>query len=73
MTESTLTAKGQTTMPQAIREALHAGAGSKLVWNLMPNGVVMVRAKTKSLLSMAGSLKPAKGKKVTVADMNAWR
>ncbi len=73
MTESTLTAKGQTTMPQAVREALHTQAGSKLVWNLMPNGVVMVRAKTKSLLSMAGTLKPIKGKKITLADMNAWR
>ncbi len=73
MTESTLTAKGQTTIPQAVREALHTQAGSKLVWNLMPNGAVMVRAKTKSLLSMAGTLKPTKGKKVALANMNAWR
>lgn len=73
MTESTLTAKGQTTMPQPIRDALHAQAGSKLVWSLLPNGVVIVRAKSKSILDMAGKLKAPRGKSVPVADMNAWR
>ncbi|WP_332776446.1 AbrB/MazE/SpoVT family DNA-binding domain-containing protein [Polaromonas sp.] len=73
MSESTLTAKGQTTMPQPIRDALHAQPGSKLVWNLMPNGTVIVRAKSQSILDMAGKLKAPRGKSVHVADMNAWR
>jgi antitoxin PrlF len=73
MSESTLTAKGQTTVPQPIRDALHAGAGAKLLWHLMPDGTITVRAKTQSILDLAGALKAPKGKKVRVEDMNAWR
>jgi hypothetical protein len=39
----------------------------------MPDGTILVRAKTKSILDMAGSLKAPKGKRVAVEDMNAWR
>ena len=73
MSESTVTVKGQTTVPQPIRDALHAQAGTKLQWNLMPDGTVIVRAKTKSILDLAGMLKAPKGKKVSIQDMNAWR
>jgi antitoxin PrlF len=73
MSESTLTVKGQTTVPQAIRDALHALPGTKLQWTLMPDGTIIVRAKTKSLLDLAGMLKAPKGKKVRIEDMNAWR
>ena len=73
MSESTLTIKGQTTVPQPIRDALHTQPGTKLQWNLMPDGTVIVRAKTKSILDLAGMLKAPKGKKVLIEDMNAWR
>jgi antitoxin PrlF len=73
MTESTITVKGQTTVPQPIREALHVSAGTKLQWHLMPDGTITVRAKTKSVLDLAGMLTAPKGKKVRVEDMNAWR
>lgn len=39
----------------------------------MPDGSVIVRAKTKSVLDMAGKLKAPKGKRVSIADMNPWR
>jgi hypothetical protein len=39
----------------------------------MPDGTVIVRAKTKSILEMAGALKAPKGKKVSLAGMNPWR
>ena len=73
MSESTLTVKGQTTVPQPIRDALHARPGTKLQWHLMPDGTIVVRAKTKSILDLAGMLKAPKGKKVRIEDMNAWR
>ena len=73
MSESTLTAKGQTTVPQPIREALQAQAGSRLTWNLMPDGAIIVRVKTKSVLDLAGMLKAPPGKKVSIEDMNPWR
>jgi antitoxin PrlF len=73
MSESTVTTKGQTTVPQPIRDALQVQAGTKLLWNLMPDGTIIVRAKSKSILDLAGILKPPKGIKVKIADMNAWR
>ena len=72
MQESTLTQKGQTTVPQAIRDVLHAQPGTKLRWHAMPDGTVVVRAKNRSILDLAGMLKAPAGRKVKVADMNAW-
>ncbi|CAN5715993.1 hypothetical protein BH11PSE8_BH11PSE8_30700 [soil metagenome] len=73
MAESTITAKGQTTVPADIRALVHAGPGTRLVWSAMPDGTLIVRAKTKSILDMAGMLKAPEGKRVSVDDMNPWR
>jgi AbrB family looped-hinge helix DNA binding protein len=73
MSESTITAKGQTTVPRQVRERLGAGPGTRLVWHFMPNGTLLVRAKTRSLLDLAGSLKAPEGKRVAIEDMKAWR
>jgi antitoxin PrlF len=63
MSVSTIDSKGQTTVPQPIRDALHTEVGTKLQWNLMPDGTITVRAKTKSILDLAGMIKAPKGKK----------
>jgi len=47
--------------------------GTRLVWSVTPDDTIIVRAKTKSILDMAGILKPPKGKHVAVEDMNRWR
>lgn len=73
MAESTITNKGQTTVPLQIRQAIAATPGTRLVWHAMPDGSLIVRAKTKSVLDLAGSLKAPKGKRVAVKQMNAWR
>jgi AbrB family looped-hinge helix DNA binding protein len=73
MTESTITAKGQTTVPAEVRALVQAKPGTRLVWSVMPDGTMIVRAKTQSLLDMAGMLAAPKGKGVAVDDMNAWR
>ena len=73
MPESTLTAKGQTTVPLQIRDSIGAAPGTRLVWHALPDGSVIVRAKTRSILELAGSLKAPKGKHVAIEDMNAWR
>jgi AbrB family looped-hinge helix DNA binding protein len=73
MAESTITAKGQTTVPADIRALVDAKPGTRLVWSAMPDGTIIVRAKTKSILDMAGMLKAPKGKHVSVDDMNPWR
>ncbi|MDR2838083.1 MAG: type II toxin-antitoxin system PrlF family antitoxin [Azonexus sp.] len=73
MSESTITAKGQTTIPADIRAQVQAKPGTRLVWSVMPDGTIIVRAKTKSILDLAGMLKPPKGKHVTIEEMNPWR
>lgn len=73
MTESTITSKGQTTVPADIRALVHAEPGTRLLWSVMPDGTIIVRAKTKSILDMAGMLRAPKGKRVRVEDMNPWR
>ena len=73
MSESTITAKGQTTVPAQVRQQVGAAPGTRLVWHVMPDGSIIVRAKTKSVLDLAGILKAPKGKRVAIQDMNAWR
>jgi antitoxin PrlF len=72
MAESTITSKGQTTVPQAIRDALHAEPGTRLHWNLTPDGSIVVRAKTLSIKDLRGILKAPTGTHVSIEDMNPW-
>lgn len=73
MSESTLTSKGQTTVPADIRALIRAQPGTKLVWSVMPDGTLVVRAKTRSILDMAGMLEAPKGRRVKVEAMDPWR
>jgi len=61
-TESTLTSKGQTTIPKGIRDSLGIKSGDRMTFTLMPDGTVLLRVKNKSIMSLAGSLKK-KGRK----------
>ena len=73
MTESAITSKGQTTVPADVRASIGAVPGTRLVWNVIPDGRVIVRVKNKSILDLVGILKPAPGKHVSVEEMNPWR
>lgn len=73
MADSTVTSKGQTTVPAAVREALRLAPGTRLVWHVLSDGSVLVRAKNRSIRELAGSLKPASRKRVRIEDMNPWR
>ncbi|MFO1400807.1 MAG: type II toxin-antitoxin system PrlF family antitoxin [Steroidobacteraceae bacterium] len=72
MTESTLTSKGQTTVPQSIRAALGAGPGTRLVWHVLPDGRVSVRLKSRSVLDLGGTLRQPRGRRVAARRMDAW-
>ena len=69
MTESNITAKGQTTVPADIRQAIGGVPGTRLVWHALPDGRLLVRVKNKSVLDLKGMLKPPKGKHVAIEDM----
>jgi AbrB family looped-hinge helix DNA binding protein len=60
--ESTLTSKGQTTIPKGIRDRLAMKSGDRMTFTLMPDGTVLMRVKNKSVLGLAGSLRK-KGRK----------
>lgn len=60
--ESTLTSKGQTTIPKDIRAGLGMKTGDRMTFTLMPDGTVLLRLKNKSVMSLAGSLR-TKGRK----------
>jgi antitoxin PrlF len=59
MATSTLTDKGQTTVPQEIREALNVRPRQRLSWSLGKHGTAVVRPQP-SALSLFGSLKSAR-------------
>lgn len=69
MSESTITAKGQTTVPADIRQATGSTSGTRLVWHVLNDGRIFVRVKSKSVLDLKGLLKPAKGRHVAIEDM----
>ena len=56
LNEVTLTSKGQTTIPKNIRDSLSMKAGDRMTFTLMPDHTVVMRLKTKSTMSLAGSL-----------------
>ena len=66
-TESTLTSKGQTTVPKAIRESLRLKPGDRITFTPMPDGTVLMRVKNKSVMSLAGSLR-RRGRKALRVD-----
>jgi antitoxin PrlF len=57
---STLTGKGQTTIPQEIRESLGMQSGDKITYTPMPDGTIIMRIKSGSLLDLAGSISAKK-------------
>ena len=70
MSEATLTSKGQITIPADIRRSLALNPKDRLTFTPMPDGTVVMRAKTKSLVSLKGLLKPSPGTAVSIDDMS---
>ena len=67
-TEATLTSKGQTTIPKLIRDTLRMKAGDRMTFTLMPDGVVVMRVKNKSVSKLAGVLYK-KGRKAVPIEL----
>ncbi|MBM4127525.1 MAG: AbrB/MazE/SpoVT family DNA-binding domain-containing protein [Nitrospira sp.] len=68
MPTSTVTSKGQTTIPKEIREHLHLKPGDRVEFVTEEDGRVMVLAATVDVTELAGMLKPP-AKPVTLEDM----
>lgn len=72
MNETTLTSKGQVTVPKDIRDRLGLASGDKLAFTMLNDGTVVMRAKTRRLMDVAGSLKRPGQPKVSIEDMNPF-
>lgn len=69
MSEAILTSKGQITIPADIRKLMAISPKDRLTFTPMPDGTVVMRAKTRSIKDLKGLLEPTGGIAVTVADM----
>jgi AbrB family looped-hinge helix DNA binding protein len=71
MSEATITSKGQVTIPADIRHALGLTAGVRITFTQLEDGTVIVRAKTRSILDLEGSLPGAAA--ISIDDMQIGR
>ncbi len=69
-TEATLTSKGRTTIPKAIRDSLGMKAGDRMTFTLMPDRTVVIRVKNRSVMALAGSLRKTGRKAVPVKRLS---
>jgi len=69
MAEAAVTSKGQITIPAEIRKQMNLNPQDKVVFTLLPNGTTVMRAKNRSVMSMAGAIKSSTKKRVTIKDM----
>ncbi|RLJ17183.1 AbrB family transcriptional regulator [bacterium endosymbiont of Escarpia laminata] len=72
MSITTLTVKGQVTIPKPVRDALHLMAGSKVEFIMGANNEVTLRPVTKRVDEVFGRLSQyGKQEPVSVEEMNA--
>jgi len=69
MTESTITGKGQTTVPADIRQAIGGAPGTRLVWHVLKDGRLFVRVKNKTAADVKGIVKVPNGKRLSIEEM----
>lgn len=69
-TDATVTSKGQTTIPKKIRDDLGMRAGDRITFTLLPDGVVLMRVKNKSVMAVAGSLRKRARKGLTIEQLS---
>jgi antitoxin PrlF len=67
---ATLTSKGQTTIPKAIREQLNMKSGDRMTFTLMPDSTVVIRLKRKKLADLAGILHKKNRKALSIAELS---
>jgi AbrB family looped-hinge helix DNA binding protein len=69
MPSSTVTSKGQITIPKEVRDAVGLDTGKRVSFRVRSDGVVEMRPDDVDLLSLCGMLKP-RVKGVTLEEMD---
>ena len=70
MPGSTISSKGQITIPKEIRAALRVESGDRVQFVVRPDGVVELRPETVDLLELVGILEPLEGRHASVEQMH---
>lgn len=72
MSEATVTSKGQITIPVDIRQAMGLVPQDRVVFTRLANGTVVLRAKNRSVMDLAGMLEARSGS-IAAEDMRIGR
>ena len=70
MTESTVTIKGQTTLPRAVRQVLDLGPGDRLRYVILDDGQVRLM-RAQPVAALAGILRHEGRRPVSLDEMEA--
>ena len=70
---TTMTTKGQVTVPREIRDRLGLKSGDKMAFTMLSDGTVVMRPKTRRLADLAGSLTRPGQPKVADEDMSPFK
>jgi AbrB family looped-hinge helix DNA binding protein len=70
---TTMTTKGQVTVPREIRDRLGLKSGDKMAFTMLSDGTVVMRPKTRRLADLAGSLTRPGQPRVSIEDMNPFQ
>jgi AbrB family looped-hinge helix DNA binding protein len=70
MQESTVTVRGQTTLPRDVRAALQLGPGDKVRYFILDGGEVRL-VRSRPVTQLEGVLKDRAGRKVSLEEMEA--
>jgi len=70
---TTMTIKGQVTVPRDIRDRLGLKSGDKMAFMMLSNGTVVMRPITRRLAELAGSLTRPGQPGVAVEAMNPFK
>ena len=68
---STITSKGQTTIPKAVRERLGVDYGDEIDFVVQSDGSVLVKAATRNVSALKGILHRKNMRAVTIDEMQA--
>lgn len=68
--DSTLTSKGQTTIPKEIRDRLRIRPGDRMTFTLMPDGTVVMRVRNRPVIELAGTLRRKGRKPVPIEQLS---
>ena len=70
MPTSTLTSKGQITIPREVRERLHLKTGSRVDFIVEPSGQVVLKPLNRNFRSIRGIVRSQRKRPVSIQEMN---